>query len=248
MEYEQASVGAEKIVSDYGSMVSAICRRMLQNEEDAKDAAQEAWTEIIAGLGSFRGEANISTWVYSVAYRSVMRYSQKERLHSIRFLRNYFHGEPLDVPCDIDYDREIWIKEMCDKCLTGILHCLDAESRIAYLFRDLVQLSYEGIGEILGKEPAAVRQAVARSRRKLKNFLEDECILYNPAGKCKCRMGRLVTDINLPQEYQKLRKFINRANFFLETQQVLPQKNYWEYLHYSVTNNGEPSLIQMKGQ
>lgn len=228
MGNRSASISAEEIVNDYGAMVSAICRRMIRNEEDAKDAAQEAWTEILAGLDKFRGDAKISTWIYSVAYHAVMHYSQKERLYSSRFLRDYFHGEQLEVPCDIDYDREIWIKEMCDKCLTGILHCLDGESRIAYLFRDMVQLSYECIGEIIEKESAAVRQMVARSRRKLRYFLADECVLYNPHGKCKCRMGNLVTDIKLPQEYLKLRKFINRVNLFLESRQVLPQKNYWE--------------------
>jgi RNA polymerase sigma factor (sigma-70 family) len=215
------------IVNDYGPLVSSICRRMIQNEEDAKDAAQEAWMEILKGLHRFRGEAKMSTWIYSVTYHTVMRHSKKEKLYSTRFLREYFHGDQLEVPEHIDYDRNIWIKEMCDKCLTGILHCLDNESRMAYLFKDMVQLSYKDVAEILGKAPATVRQIVSRSRRKLKNFLNDECILYNPSGKCKCRMKDLVTDIKLPQEYLKLRNFINRANLYLESHKVLPQKNYW---------------------
>jgi RNA polymerase sigma factor (sigma-70 family) len=176
---------------------------------------------------TFRGEAKISTWIYTVTYHTVMRHSQKEKLYSTRFLRGYFHGEQLEVPDYIDYDKNIWIKEMCDKCLTGILHCLDTESRMAYLFKDMVQLSYENAAEVLGKDQATVRQIVSRSRRKLRNFLNDECILYNPSGKCRCRMKNLVTDIKLPQEYLKLRGFINRANLYLESQKILPPKNYW---------------------
>lgn len=215
------------IVIKYGPLVSSICRRMIQNEEDAKDAAQETWIEILKGLHKFRGKAKISTWIYTVTYHTVMRHSQKEKLYSIRFLKGYFHGEQLEVPDYIDYDKNIWIKEMCDKCLTGILHCLDGESRMAYLFRDMVQLSYKNVAEIIGKDPAMVRKIVSRSRTKLKKFLDDECILYNPSGKCKCRMKNLVTDIKLPQEYLKLRSFINRVNLYLESQKVLPQKNYW---------------------
>jgi len=219
---------ADDIVDDYGTMVSSICRRMIRNEEVAKDAAQEAWAEILKGLPTFRGDAKISTWIYTVTYHTVMRYSQREKTYSTRFLRNYFHGDQREVPCHIDYDRNIWIKEMCDKCLTGILHCLDGEARMAYLFRDMVQLSYEDIAKILEKDPSAVRKNVSRCRKKLRNFLNDECVLFNPNGKCQCRMKSLVTGIELPQEYIKLRKFVNRANLYLEAHRVLPQKNYWE--------------------
>ncbi len=227
MEESLFTDNTDEIVNRYGALVSSICRRMIKNEEDAKDAAQEAWAEIIKGLPAFKGASKISTWIYTVTYHAAMRYSQNEKVYSTRFLRSYFHGDQLEVPCYIDYDKDIWIKEMCDKCLTGILHCLDAESRMAYLFKDMVQLSYQNIGIILDKDPVAIRKIVSRSRRKLKNFLEDECILYNPNGKCKCRMKKLVTDIQLPQEYIKLRNFIKKANIFLESQKVLPQKNDW---------------------
>lgn len=217
----------EKIISEYGPLVSSICRRMIQNEEDARDAAQETWLEIIKSLPSFREESRLSTWIYTLTKRKVMSLCKKEKLYSTRFLSNFFRGEPLD-PSSADYEKDIWIKEMCDQCLTGILHCLDNESRLAYLFRDVARLSYENIAVIFEKDPAAVRKVVSRSRRKLKGFLNNECILYNPGGSCNCRMKSLVTGINLPGEYQKIRKLAHRANLFLESQQILPQKNYWE--------------------
>ena len=110
------------IVEKYGSLVSSICRRMIQNAEDAKDAAQEAWAEIIKGLPSFKGESKLSTWIYTVTYHSVMHFCQKDKIYSTKFLRDYFHGDSLEVPYDIDYDKSIWIKEMCDKCLTAVWH------------------------------------------------------------------------------------------------------------------------------
>jgi len=130
----------------------------------------------------------------------------------------------LEIPCNIDYDETIWIKEMRDKCLTGILHCFDIESRLIYLFRDVAQLSYESIAEIMEKNSVAIRKIVSRSRGKLRYFLNDECILFNPYGICKCRMKKLVTDIQFPQEYLKIRKFVSRANLFLESQKVRPPK------------------------
>ncbi len=97
----------------------------------------------------------------------------------------------------------------------------------AYLLRDVAQLSYQEIAEIINKDPSTTRKIISRSRSKLKNFLNNECVLYNPTGSCKCRMKHLVTDIKLPQEYQKLRHFVSKVNLYQESGNILPQKNYW---------------------
>jgi RNA polymerase sigma-70 factor (ECF subfamily) len=154
--------------------------------------------------------------------------SAKEKIYSTKFLRDYFRSGERDYPDDRNIDKKIWVKEMCDKCLTGILHCLNNEARIAYIFRDIVQLPYEEISQIMRKDSSAVRQLISRSRRKLRHFLKNECALHNPNGTCACRMKKMVMEMDLPKEYKKLRKIVDRANVFKEAEQVLPRKNYWE--------------------
>jgi RNA polymerase sigma-70 factor (ECF subfamily) len=149
MKAKQYSVSAGQLVYDYGSMVSAICRRMMQDEETAREAAQEIWLEVIKSLPSFQGRSKLSTWIYTIAYRMAIRCSQKEKIYSTKFLRDYFRSGERDYPDDRNIDKKIWVKEMCDKCLTGILHCLNNEARIAYIFRDIVQLPYEEISQIM---------------------------------------------------------------------------------------------------
>lgn len=219
------------IAIEYGKMVSAICRKMLQNNETANDAAQEVWLEVVKSYATFDSRSKISTWIYTITYRVVMRYAANERLYSTRFLKTYFHGEDREPPVDIDYDHKIWVKEMCDKCLTGVLHCLDNEARIAYIFRDIAQVSYPEIAEIIDKEELTVRQIISRSRRKLKNFLNNECQLYNPKGSCQCRMRKMALKVNLPAEYEKIRTSVNQINFFRKSEQIMPGKNYWEKLY-----------------
>lgn len=92
----------EYIVENYGSMVTSICRRMIQNEEAAKDASQEVWLEVVKSLKSFRGESKITTWLYSIASRVVNRLSKEERQYSTRFLSNYYHGEDIEAPNMMD--------------------------------------------------------------------------------------------------------------------------------------------------
>ncbi len=219
---------AENLFSDYGLLVTSICRRMIQDEETAKDAAQEVWLEILKSLPSFKGLSKISTWIYTITYRVVLKFAKNERQYTTKFLAAYFHGPQLEAPEAAEPEKQFWIKEMCDKCLTGVLHCLDNDTRIAFIFRDISGLSYQEIAAVLEKDETTVRQMISRSRRKLKNFLNNECLLHNPDGNCKCRMKNLVLQIDLPEEYRKLRRTVHHINLYRESEQVLPKKNYWE--------------------
>ena len=56
-------------------------------------------------------------------------------------------------------DRVAWMKLQCSDCMTGIMHCLNNEDRLIYLFRKLTPLGYGEIAEITGRNEAAVRQS-----------------------------------------------------------------------------------------
>lgn len=228
MHKDRNNIDISRLIEDYGRLVSSICHRMIQDEDTAKDAAQEAWMEVMKSLPSFRGESKISTWIFTITYRVVRRYAQKEKVYSTRFLRNYFSQKEIELPHSQESDKKLWVKKMCDKCLTGILHCLDHESRMTYILRDIAQLPYEKIANITDRNPASVRQMIFRSRKKLRNFLEDNCVLYNPGGKCTCRMRRWIREIDLPREYKELRKSITQINVFRETEEVISRVNYWK--------------------
>jgi RNA polymerase sigma-70 factor (ECF subfamily) len=206
-------------------MVASICRRMIQSKEAAEDAVQEVWLEVNKSLKTFRGESKVTTWLYTITSRVVMKLVREERKYSTRFLSDYFHGEDIAVPEYEDFDKKLWVKEMCYKCLTGTLHCLDNESRLAYILRDINLVPYAEIAEILDRDEAAVRKMVSRSRNKLRNFLNDECILKNPDSKCKCRMNRWVKEVHLQEEYRKLRKAVNKVNLYRASEIMLTKNS-----------------------
>jgi len=226
----QPSYTPENLVSSYGVMVSSLCRRMIQNEENACDAAQEVWYEIIRNLDSFRGDSKISTWIYTIAKRVILKFASSEKRYTTRFLKDFFHGEKTTSPATDDIKKEYWVKDMCNKCLSGILHCLDNEARLAYILREMACIEYDELAQILDKDEAAVRKSISRSRRKLRNFLNNECALFNPSGSCRCRMKPWVDEIDLPREFEKLRATIKRVNIYRESESVLPTRNYWEAL------------------
>jgi RNA polymerase sigma-70 factor (ECF subfamily) len=226
----QSGLSLDAIARDYGNMVSSICRRMIMDGDTARDAAQQVWVEIVKSFPSFRGESKISTWIYTITRRIAADFSVNERTYSIRFVRDYFNGGDIDPPADVDLDRAIWVKQTCDHCVTAMLHCVDNESRLAHIFRDIAELDYAEIAGILEKDEAAVRQMVRRSRKRINSFLSDRCTLYNPRGDCRCRIGKHVKNVNLAAEYEKIGAMVRRLNFYRKSEMVFPGKNYWEGL------------------
>lgn len=218
----------EALVSEYGRLVSSLCWRMTRDEEVAREAAQEVWVAVLEGLSGFRGESSLSTWIYSITRRVVSRYAQAQRTYSTRFLSTFFEsdGEP-QPPAGTDVEHEVWVRSMCDQCLCGIAQCLEPEVRLAYLLRDVAELDYGEVANVLEVEPEAARQMVSRARRKLHRFLSGHCSLANPAGPCRCRMRRHVAAIDLPSEYRRVRRTAARVRVFKESEQVLPSRDYW---------------------
>lgn len=220
----------DTIAREYGRMVSSICRRMITDEETARDAAQQAWTEIVKSFPSFRSESKISPWIYTITRRIAADFARNEKTYSMRFVRDYFNSDDIDPPAHTDLDKAIWVKQTCDRCVTAMLHCVDNETRLAHIFRDVAELEYAEIAGILEKDLAAVRQMVRRSRKRINSFLSERCTTYNPTGDCRCRIRKHVTEVNLAVEYEKFSNMVRRLNFYKKSEMIPPGKNYWENL------------------
>ena len=229
------SPSPDEIVDRYGRLVSSLCWRMTRDEDAAREAAQEVWVAVLEGLEGFRGDSSLSTWIYSIAWRVIGRYSQAQRSYSTRFLSAYFEGEgEPEAPAGTDADHRLWVKSMCDQCLCGIAQCLEPDVRLAYLLRDVAELGYDDLAEVLEVEPATARQMVSRARRKLRRFLSGHCSLADPSGPCRCRMRGHVQAVDLPAEYARLRATAGRVRVFRESMQVLPKRDYWLELSQTV--------------
>jgi len=227
---EGRTMTMEAIAAEYGRLVSAVCRRMIRDGEAARDAAQQVWVEIVKSFPAFRGESKVSTWIYTITRRVAMDAARKERLFTGSQLLDHAQGREYELPSAIDQEKALWIRQQCDKCITAALHCFDYEDRLAMVLRDIAELDYGDIATVLGKEEPAVRQIVSRNRRKLRYFMNDLCALSNPSGTCRCRMKKLVRAIDLPGEYEKVRRIVGKASFFKQSEMVLPGLNYWKTL------------------
>lgn len=215
------------MVKQFGTKISGLAHRMIQNRDIAQEASQEVWYEVLKNIDQFKGNSDISTWIFVIARRTILRYAGLERTYNEKELSGYFEFEPIEYDGNED-DKRQWVKEKCDYCITALFHCLNADSRLIYLFRDIAGLSYAQISIIMGTSEMNVRQIVSRSREKIRNFMNKRCVLYNPTGDCRCRIRKHVVAVDLGGTYSKLSKAAKLADWFQKFDKELPRKNYWE--------------------
>lgn len=220
-------IDKEKLVEQYGNKISGLSYRMITDRNVAEEAAQEVWYEILKSLSSFKGNSSLSTWIFTIAKRTLIRYTQNERVYTAQEFDDHFAKEAIDYTGEENEYNE-WVRDLCDKCLTGFCHCLNTEARLLFLLRDLVKLPFSEISIIMDKTEENIRKIVSRSREKVKNFMERDCILQNPDGKCRCRIGSHVKNIDLQEKYRNLEDGFRVAKIIQKYEKEMPRKNYWE--------------------
>ena len=108
---QTAFLTKEEITKEYRGLVSAVSHRMIQNPEIAKDAAQEAWMEILKNLNTFKGESKISTWIYTIASRVIFRQAKNEKVYSTRYLSEYFRNGERESPFKKEADKRRYLDD-----------------------------------------------------------------------------------------------------------------------------------------
>jgi RNA polymerase sigma-70 factor, ECF subfamily len=81
------------IVHGYQDRIYNLCRYMLQDHQDAQDAAQDTFLKAYRGLSRFNPESSLYTWLYRITVNTCLDYRRKSRRKRIK-------SEPLteDLP------------------------------------------------------------------------------------------------------------------------------------------------------
>lgn len=176
--------------------VYRLALRFFSHTQDAEDAAQEIMIAVITNLGRFEGRSKLSTWVYTIASRHLLR-ARTGRLEPLVQGPEQF-AEFLDRNLSSDYRDEaaseaeyrLLCGEVRIACTYGMLLCLSRSLRITYLLGDLFGFTDAEGAEALSISPAAFRQRLARARRLMRGIIERRCGLVDEANPCRC--GRQV--------------------------------------------------------
>lgn len=82
-----------EIVRRWERKIFALCFGMLGREDEARDAAQEAFVAAYRNIGNFRGEAKVSSWLHRIAVNQCLTTKRRAKTRSEEFLDEELHEE-----------------------------------------------------------------------------------------------------------------------------------------------------------
>jgi RNA polymerase sigma-70 factor (ECF subfamily) len=158
----------EELVIAYQHRVFAVAARMLGNRAEAEEIAQEVFLRAHRAIRDFRGDAKLSTWLYSITSRLCLnRLATTER----RLTR-----EDDETLARLPGGGAAADEELERRQLQGALHqaiaALPEDRRLVVVLRDVEGLSYEEIAQALDLEQGTVRSRLHRARLELKERME----------------------------------------------------------------------------
>ena len=143
--------------------VVAVCRRITGNESDAADAAQEAMIAIVRGLPRFDGRSSFGTWAYRIATNASLDELRRRRRRPAPALRHDDSEARTGRP-----RRRIAPRPVADRdALDAALLTVPEDFRVPVVLRDVADLDYSEIAEVLDVPIGTVKSRIARGRGML---------------------------------------------------------------------------------
>jgi RNA polymerase sigma-70 factor, ECF subfamily len=156
----------DELLRRHYDRIYAICRRLAGNDADALDATQEALLAVVRGLPRFDGRAAFTTWCYRVATNACLDELRRRARRPRLVLPDDDQG---GVPVGGDPSLDEAVSARLD--VDAALAALPEDFRAPIVLRDLCQLDYAEIADVLGIPPGTVRSRIARGRAALRATL-----------------------------------------------------------------------------
>jgi len=165
----------EALLTQFERPVYNLVSRLTDNPTDAADAVQEVFLKIFRNVGSFRLESSLKTWVYRIAVNE----ARNQRRWFGRHKRQEVCLEPAEAHGSIDLlsdpglsPLEEALQHEAHGMLEDALGHMNPKFRAVLVLREIEDLSYEEIGDILEISLGTVKSRILRGREALREYFD----------------------------------------------------------------------------
>jgi RNA polymerase sigma-70 factor (ECF subfamily) len=155
------------LVGRHSERVWRVCYRLMGNQEDASDAAQEVFVGLFQGRGTFAGKSKFATWLHAIAVRTCLK------LRRARGRRRKYES---DIAERNKYERQSQpgVEPGAALDVAHMLECLDEEDRAMLLLKYAEGYSYEELADMFRLSVSACKMRVSRARDELQRRFPDQ--------------------------------------------------------------------------
>lgn len=162
-----------RIVDSYSGLVASVIAAQGVPAEDVADLAQLTLVNAYKGLGGFRGDAKLSSWLYRIAVNAARQHLKRRAMRpSVGSVEEA--AEVGVEPADLRQSASLgWAQ---NQSLSGALKQLPEAQRVALCLFYFEELSYEEIAQAMGLNLNTVRTHIRRGKLRLAELLDESLL------------------------------------------------------------------------
>lgn len=169
----QPSVENPAELVQYRDAVLHFIHRLVGVQDLAEDLTQETLLRGEQNRASFRGQASLRTWLFSIAFNACRDHFRAKARNAQRSLEL---SAAEHVAANVNLEHDLAQTEM-GSCISGYLFQLPERQREVVALHDMGGLDHQEIGRLLGISEANARVLLHRGRASLRALLEKHCVL-----------------------------------------------------------------------
>lgn len=172
----------DEMVTRYWDRIYSMVNQLLRNTQDAEEVTQDAFIRAHRGLANFRGDSAFSTWLYQIATNLARNrywyWWRRKRDQTVSFDQPVGPDGDMTlaevIPAQLETPDDITVtQEFVDRISAG-MEKLSNKHREILILRNVKNLSYEEIAEILHISVGTVKSRIARARESLRSKLGED--------------------------------------------------------------------------
>lgn len=169
----------ETLIARYQQPIYNLCFRLVNDPADAADVVQEVFLKVFRSIDHFRSQSTLKTWIYRIAVNEAYnhrRWFSRHRRQEVALEEEDSASRPwLESISDPARDPyELALNEERHQLIESSLREINADFRTAVILRDLEDLSYEEIAEVLQISLGTVKSRILRGRESLRRVIASQ--------------------------------------------------------------------------
>lgn len=166
----------ETLLARYQQPIYNLCYRLVNDPADAADVVQEVFLKVFRSIDHFRGQSTLKTWIYRIAVNEAYnqrRWFSRHRRQEVGLDDEDQTSRPwLDSIADPARDPyELALNDERQQLIESSLREINADFRTAVILRDLEDMKYEEIADVLQISLGTVKSRILRGRESLRRVL-----------------------------------------------------------------------------
>ena len=165
----------EDLLRRFQQPVYNLVYRLMNDPSDANDVVQEVFLKVFRNVNAFRGQSSLKTWIYRIAVNEAhnhRRWFSRHRRQEVGLERDEHEQGYQDTLSDPGRSPfELATSQETQEMIEGALEGLNPTFRTAVVLRDIEDLSYEEIAEVLQIHLGTVKSRIMRGREALRAAL-----------------------------------------------------------------------------